>query len=326
MNPQLQHIDFNAAGAPMMPAEARIIDPVLTTHAIGYRHPSHVWPVIAPRVRTATRGGKLTEFDDTTLHNMDTERAPGAELQLVSLGHEGRAYALDQHALGGLVPVEPAQDAEAVPGIDLGMGAVEGVQKILSLRREIETAQLVTAAANYDATHVTTLTGTARWNNATSDPAKTVAALVEIIRRDTGIRPNTAIVPGDVKSVLQYHPDLIDVVKRGPNPRSRARADDIAAWWDMENVAIADAIYVPRPGAAKAGVWGKDVVIAYTELGTMMMPEPTFAYSYTLNGAAGAGTPFFLSMRNSWVYPVFEEWSTNIVFKAEGALIKTVID
>ena len=317
------NIDLNDAGAPMMPARSRVVDPVLTPVAVGYRHPGHVWPFIAPRVPTFVRGGKLVEFDETSLLKLDTRRAPGGDMQLIGFGHDGRSFALDNHALGGLVPVESMEDAKAEPGIELGMNAVMGAQKVLSLAREIETAEKVTTAANYDASHVVTLAGNARWDTATGDPAKDIATGVEAIRRATGIRPNTAIVPGAVMSVLQYNPTLIDTVKRGGMPRSRANAEDVAAWWGLERVEIADAIYA-SPGGAKSDVWGKHVVLAYTELGTMSMPEPTFAYSYTLAGGL-AERPFYLAERRSWVYPVVEDWSIDIVFKLAGYLLRTVI-
>ena len=318
-------VDLNDAGAPLMPARSRVIDPVLTSASVGYRHPRHVWPAIAPRVRTMARGGKLVEFDETSLLKVDTRRSPGGNMQLIGFGHEGKPFALTNHALGGLVPVESQEDAEAEPGINLGMNAVEGVQKILSLAREIETAELVTDSTNYDATNTVTLGGNSRWDTATGDPAKNVATGIEVIRQACGIRPNTAIVPGVVMSVLQYHPNLIDAVKRGGMPRSRANAEDVAAWWGLEHVEVADAIYA-SPGGAKSDVWGKHVVLAYTELGSMTMPEPTFAYSYTLSGAGMAEQPFYLPERRSWVYPVVEDWSIDVVFKAAGYLLKSVID
>ncbi|NJM36198.1 MAG: hypothetical protein HC850_17565, partial [Rhodomicrobium sp.] len=44
------------------PAQARIYDPVLTTHIRGYQHPDFVGSLLFPAVEVRARGGQVLEF------------------------------------------------------------------------------------------------------------------------------------------------------------------------------------------------------------------------------------------------------------------------
>ena len=158
-------IALNAAGdgAQLAPAAARAIDPILSTAARGYRNADHIHHVLFPRVETSVRGGTRIEFDRSDFRLMDSRRAPGASLAEVQFGHAGSEFALQTHSLLGKLPVEIEQEAMRVPRIDLGMRTMDGVQAILSLRREYLAAQLATSSDNYDAAHVLTLAGNAQW-------------------------------------------------------------------------------------------------------------------------------------------------------------------
>ena len=79
---------LNAAptGAQLAAPEARIIDPVLTTAARGYRNADHVHRALFPRVESAARGGTRVEFDRTDFRRSASSRAPGAKTRRVQFG------------------------------------------------------------------------------------------------------------------------------------------------------------------------------------------------------------------------------------------------
>ena len=320
----MKSIALNAADAPQLanPA-ARVIDPILTTAARGYMNPALIFRALFPVVTTAARGGTRIEFDRTDFRKVNTRRAPGATTQHIQFGHEGKKFALTQHRLMGKVPVETAEEAMTVVGIDLGMRTVTGVQNIIGLEREIHAAELATTAATYAAAHVTTLAGNARWDNENSTPTANIMDATEVIRAATGTRPNTVVMGGAVYSHIRTHPDVLQQI-RYAGGKQIANKEDLARLWDVERVAVGDAVYVDEKDAVK-DVWGKSVVVAYTAVGSISRYEPSYGYGYNLSGTPMVEQAYYDRDKNSWLYPVCEEWTNEVVGKDAGYLIQSAV-
>ncbi|MFW5920367.1 MAG: hypothetical protein ACOCUS_00905, partial [Polyangiales bacterium] len=156
---------------PINTSQARVIDPILTDVAQGYVHPEHVGRVLFPRVPVRMRGGQIIEFGRESFKRYNTRRAPGAGTKRVQFGFEGKRFALVQDALEGQVPFEHMQDANEVPGIDMGQEAVQDVMQITSLSLEIEQAELATDPDNYPAAQRTTLSSSDKWSDDSAKPA-----------------------------------------------------------------------------------------------------------------------------------------------------------
>lgn len=135
-------------------SQTRIVDPILTTVSIGYRNADLVGDVLFPRVPVPSRAGKIIEFDKTAFRLVKTARAPGSATQQITVGYEGKAFALTQHSLQGKVPREHLEEASKGPGIDLGSQSVMTVLDIMLLGAESEQATLARDASQYDSTHV----------------------------------------------------------------------------------------------------------------------------------------------------------------------------
>lgn len=311
-----------SAGEQMTPAAARIVDPVLTTVARGYRNADHIWPLLFPRVPAPSRGGQIIEFDRTDFRKAASRRAPGAETQRVRFGHEGKKFALEQHRLLGTYPVEVEEEA-AMVGVDQSMRTVEGTMNLISLSREIAAAQTVTKAATYDASHVTALQGNAQWSNDASDPTANIYTAVEAIRQATGTRPNLVVLGGAVYSRVRRHPKITAALS---DDRDQiADLKDLARLWDVERVVSGDAIYIEGDDDAPADVWGKFAIVAYTRHGAMTRFEPTFGLGYTLRGTPVAEPPRYDVDTHSWLHPVCEEWSNEVVGQDAGFLFTGAI-
>ncbi len=319
-------IALNAADAAQMStAQARVVDPVLSTAARGYRHAPHIAAEIAPRVYSDLRGGQRIEFDRTSFRRINTRRAPGAKTERIQFGYEGEKFAVAQHRLMGLSPVELAQEAMREPGVDLGQHTVSGVQQLISLEREIETAELVTAAASYAPGHVVTVApGDARWDSDDSNPTAAILKGVETVRAAIGLRPNLVAMGGSVYSVVRAHKLTLQQIRYAGEGKQIADKKDLARLWDVEKVAVGDAITVDEAGNP-SDVWGKHVVICYTRPGTLARTEPTFAYTYTLTGTPFVEQPYYDRDVNSWLYPVCEEYTAEVVGRDAGYLLRTVI-
>ena len=147
---------------PLNTAGARIIDPILSTHASGYRHPERVGNLLFPAVPVGVSGGQRLEFGKESFRLYNARRAPGSDTKRIQFGYAGKPFALTQEALEAAVPREWMRDASQVPGIDLAARAVNLVMNSVTLLLEYQQATIATTAANYDNDHKVTLAG-ATW-------------------------------------------------------------------------------------------------------------------------------------------------------------------
>ena len=305
-------------------AQTRVVDPVLTTAARGYTNASHVGRFLFPAVPVAVRGGKLVEFDKTALKKISTTRAPGAAVKRVQFGHEGKDFAIADHALEAKVPTEEQEEALKVPGIDQAMRSVNGVQELLSLERELEQAEIATTAASYDAANVNTLNGNSQWDNAASDPSKDVAAAVDKIRSATGMRPNVAVIGAKVfDKALKFHGKLLEMKKHVS--QDSVSVEDLAQYWGIEKIYIGDAVWFSDDGETANDVWGENMIIAYAAVSTIDRAMPSFGYTYTLNGSPSVEMPYYDHQHRSFMYPTVECYKANVVGKDAGFLIRDIL-
>lgn len=322
------HLDADTLGplvlANMTPAAARVIDPVITTAAQGYKNSTLVGDLLFPTVPVDQRGGKIITFGKEDFYLYATGRAPGANTRRVQFGHSGDPFALEQHSLEGVVPFEIMQDANQVPGIDMAKVAVMKTQNIIALRTENAQAVLATTAANYGAANKVTLAGNDQWSAyATSDPTDDIETGKEAVRALIGRRPNTAIVAAAVFAKLKQHPAILDRIKY--TGRDSVTTDLLANLWGLQRVAVGDAVYSDDAGTMH-DVWGKDVVLGFTEIGTVQdMGLPSYGYTYRLRGYPVVETPYQDRNAKSWVYPVTDELSPVIASSIAGYVIKAAV-
>ena len=281
--PTAAQLLFGAIGMTQMSgAQARVVDPILTTVAQGYQNAEMVAPYLFPVVPVEQRGGKIIQFSREDFRLYSTARAPGAATKRVQFGYAGSAYALSDYSLEGTVPFELMQEANAVPGIDLGRIAVQKTQNIIQLGNEAAAATLATTAASYQAANKVTLSGTSQWSDysGTSNPSKDIQTAVDAVRAAVGKRPNTVVLGPKVWSALKQHPAIIDRIKY--TGRDSVTLEMLATLWDVRRVVVGDALYEDASGALQ-DVWGKFVVVAYTEIGSMADAGlPSYGYTYRL--------------------------------------------
>lgn len=310
----------------MTPSQARVVDPILTTAAKGYQNAEMVGTALFPSVPVQQRGGKIISFGREDFRLYATGRTPGANTKRVMFGHTSGNYALEQHALEGVVPFELMQEAERVPGIDLGGGAVQKVQDIIALRLEKAQADLATTAGNYAAANKITLSGTSQWSDFTtgvSNPEADIETAKEAVRAQIGKRPNTVIMGAAVWAKLKQHPKVIDRIKY--TGRDSATPELIAHLFGVQRVLIGDALYENDAGNL-ADVWGKFIIVAYTELGGIAeMGRPTYGYTYRLGGYPIVEQAYQDRNAKSWIYPVTDEVAPVIAGAAGGYLISAAV-
>ena len=311
--------------AQMTLSGARVIDPVLSTIAQGYKNSEMVASALFPSVPVPFRGGKIITFGKEDFMLYGTQRAPGENTKRVQFGYASGSYALTDYGLEGSVAIETLQEGQ-LPGIDHAAMAVRKVSNIMALRLEKQAADIARTAASYAAANKVTLSGTAQWSDftGTSQPIQVIETAKEAVRAATGKRPNTVVMGAAVMAKLRQHPIVVDRMKY--TGRDIATAEILAALFGVSRVIVGDAIYSNDAGTAFTDVWGKDVVVAYTELGSIAdMGAPSYGYTYTLQGYPLAEESYFDRNTKSWIYPVTRAEAPVLASASAGYLITNAV-
>lgn len=309
----------------MIPSQARVIDPVLSTVAQGYKNPLLVGSALFPNVPVAQRSGKIIAFGKESFLVYDTARAPGAAVKRINVGYSSSSYVLTDHALAGVVPVELLEEAAAVPGVNLSSAAIRVVQNALALRLEQEQATLATTAGSYAAGNKTTLSGTSQWSDfsGTSDPIKDIETAKDAVRAGVGMRANTVILSAQVAKSVRQHPKVVDRIKY--TGRDVATPELLAQLFGVDRVLYGDAITSSDAGTF-SDVWGKFVVVAYTDLGSVAdMGAPSYGYTYQLNGYPMVEPGRYDDNTRTWLYDVADAVKPVLTAPLAGYLITTAV-
>lgn len=313
--------------AQMTPNAARVIDPVLSTIAQGYSNAEMVASALFPSVRVPVRGGKIITFGKEDFMLYGSQRAPGENTKRIQFGYGSGNYALVDYGLEGQVPIEVLQEGMAGPGIDHAAMAIRKVSAIMALRLEKQAADIARTAGSYAASNKVTKTSTAQWSDLTSgvsDPIADVETAKDAVRAAIGRRPNTVVMGAAVMTKLRQHPKVIDRIKY--TGRDVVTEELLASLFGVQRVVVGDAIYANDAGTAFTDVWGKDVVVAYTELGSIAdMGAPSYGYTYTLDGYPLAEEPYYDRNTKSWVYPVTRAEAPVLASASAGYLITNAV-
>lgn len=309
----------------MTTSGARVVDPVLSSVAQGYQNSEFVGTNLFPSVAVPLRGGNIITFGKEDFMLYATGRAPGENTKRVQFGSTNGSYALVDYGLEGSLPIEIVQEGANGPGIDYASMSINKVQAIMALRLEKAQADLARNASNYGAGNKVTLTSTAQWSDftGTSQPIQNIETAKEAVRAATGKRPNTIVMGAAVMAKLRQHPVIVDRMKY--TGRDVATTEILASLFGVQRVVVGDAIYASDAGVF-SDVWGKDVVVAYTELASMAdYGTPSYGYTYTLNGYPLAEEPYYDRNSKSWIYPVTRAEAPVIAAASAGYLITNAV-
>ena len=311
-------------------SQARVIDPVLTTIAQGFKQTDLVGSALFPQVPVSLRGGNILTFGKEDFMLYASARAPGENTRRVQFGYSGSPFALIDYSLEGAVPIEIYQEGQDQANgwtVDHMTLAMNKVQSIMALRLELQQATLARTAASYQAANKVTLSGTGQWSDQTagvSSPMRNVETAKEAVRAATGKRPNTVVMGALVYAALRTHPLVVDRMKY--TGRDIADTTVLAALFGVQNVLVGDAIYSNDAGTAFTDVWGKDVIVAYTETGSIAnMGAPSYGYTYNLGGYPLVEVPYFDRNAKTWFVPVTRAETPVIAAVNAGYLITNAV-
>lgn len=310
--------------SPLNSNSARVIDPVLSGIAQGYRHAQRVGQVLFPSIEVMQRGGNVIEFGRESFIDYKARRAPGASALSIQFGYEGKPYSLAQYSLDVPVPREHAEDAQAVPGIDLGKRAVNVAMDSLTLSLEIEQAELAANPANYGASNKLALAGNGQWSHPDSTPIADVEAAKDQVRRACGVEPNRMVISNGGFKALKYHPTVMEKFKYTTSDSISEKM--LAALLGLDELAVGKATYVETgdtDGEFKEA-WGDVAVMAYVPMQNMALEQPSFGYTYTLKGHPFVEPPDWSREKRSWIYGVTYERKPVLTGIASGFLFSSI--
>lgn len=308
---------------PLNQRTAAVVDPILSTHARGYRNPEFIAPILFPSVPVPNRSMKVLRFDKSAFRLVATRRAPGTKKKRIQPGYGADPISLVQDALEGIVPEEYLEEANSVPGLDLGQGAVEEVLDVTGLGLEYETAKMARDPANYSASNKVALVGSSRWSSPDSDPEEDVTDAMEVIRRSIGRYPNTLALGPTAGASLKRHPKVKDHFKY--TGRESITEEMLAAFFDVKKVTIGKAVYLPETASDSdpaLDVWGDDAILAYVPEKGNNFRVPSYGYTYELKGYPHIQAPYWDSTTDSWVYPAKFERRPYLVGPEGGFLFQ----
>ncbi len=310
-------------------AQARVINPVLTSIAQGIQQNSLIGAALFPMVDVSQRAGNIITFGrEDFMQYSGLVRSPGGATKRVQVGYSGSTYALVDYSLEGSLPIETMQEAQASANgfsVDIASLTLQKTISIMSLRLEIAQAALATTLNNYPAANRTTLSGTAQWSDysGTSSPAAVVETGKEAIRAATGKRPNVLVLGPIVFARLRQHPQIRDYIKYAN--REVATTAILAEFFGVQQVIVGDGVQATDAGVL-SDIWGRHAILAYTEMATLAnLGAPTFGYTYNLSGYPLVEEPYFDRQHKTWFFPVTRSEAPVIAASSAGYFIQNAV-
>ncbi len=301
-------------------SQARVIDPVLTTHVQGYQHAERVGSLLFPRVEVLLGAGKIIEFGKESFMLYNARRAPGAATKRVDFGYEGKPFSLVQDSLEGKVPREYQRDASGAAGIDLGMRSANLVMNTLTLNLEYEQAQLATDEANYDSNHKLQLSGASQWSHADSDPIVDIEEARQAIRATCGMYPNVMLCGSRPYGGLRTNEKIAAKFRN----TDIITASMLASLFEIDKVVEGKAVFASDNGTF-SDVWGNYCILAYAPQTPSGYEQPSYGYTYTMRGNPAVEQAYYDHNAKSDIYPITFERQPVLSGMVAGFLFTDVV-
>jgi hypothetical protein len=276
---------YNPAGADNVH-----IDVVLTNISVAWPNNGFVGSVLFPTVSVAKQANKYYVFGREAWQPepFGDVRAPGSVAnEIPGLNVSTDTYFCNEHSLQIAVTDEERENADSPLRPDTD-GAELVTSKML-LQRELAIYNLVSTTSTYNAGLTTTLSGTSQWNDyVNSNPIADMRTAIKAIHAQIFLEPNLAIIPYQVMTVLEDHPDFIERIKY--SERGIVTPEIIASIVGIERVVVPGVGYNstgnPGQAASLSYLWGKNVILAYVPAAAGLK-TPAFGYEFTWGYGGG---------------------------------------
>lgn len=210
----------------------------------------------------------------------NTVRAPRTAAKTVDWSVEFANYDAVEHALAAGVDDQERDNTDAP--IDPDQRATRSATLGILIDRENDVATKATTIANYPAGHSATLAGVNQWSDpAASNPKADIDAGREKVLDDSGVLPNTILIPWIVVAKLKLHNKITDAFKYVQG--GVITEEMLASYFEIPNVVITAALKntaAEGQAAALSKIWGKHVVLAFVDPNTSPLDGITFGKTF----------------------------------------------
>lgn len=239
---------------------------------------------VLPVVPVARQADKIWEAPVATLQTLAQAQIVGSRARPNEIPYSvdpNLAYACKPYGLLDPTPLETFANADAPLNPRLLSAMV--VESFLDLAREVRVANVVFSAANYG-TNTTALSGSSRWDNASSDPVAAILTTKEQIFADA----NVLVLGGQVWPALRTNPNVIKYITSRASTNIGAvpatmQLQFFAEMLEVDAVVVGRAKYVTsNEGAASITtdyIWGKSAALLRVE--PQPNPRATSCFGYT---------------------------------------------
>jgi len=268
------------------------IDQILTNISVAWPNNGLVGERLFPVVPVRKQSDKYYVFGREGWSVQNDVRAPGTEAnEIPGFALSTDTYYAQEHSLQ--IPVTDEERWNADSPLSPDRDGTELVTSKVWLGREKAMKDLATTAANYASTNTVTLSGTSQFNDyVNSDPISVLRTGKSAVHARIFMEPNKAVIPYQVMTILEDHPDFIERIKY--SERGIVSSELIAAVIGLGEVIIPgvgiDNALLGQP-ASLGYLWGKDIILAW-------VPEraglkvPAFGYEFGWSGNPGGSMQY----------------------------------
>lgn len=304
---------------PMSRSQVRVVDPVLSNVALGFKDPEFIGTELFPMVTSPLSGARVIKFGKEAFMRYLLRRSPGSKTARVNFGYASDPIALVQDSLEGKVPREWMRDAKMVPNINLGSRAVNYTMRILRRALEFEQAELAQDASQYDATNKVTLA--TPWTDPAADLLDNINEGKAVIRSRVGIEPNVLEIPYKAFIGAQKNTKVKEQFKYTSS--KSITADMLAAFLGVDKVVVGKGVYAVDESSPFVDLWNK-AVLSYVPPAGQTIEAPSFGYTYVGEGQPLVEEAYYEKNEKSWIYPIEFERRPYITSMQAGYLINGV--
>lgn len=243
------------------------IDRLLTNYSQRYKNPQFVNEILFPTVRVQKESDLYAVYGLEMFNVYESKRANGGRSNEVDWTITNDRYACEQYSLSDIVTDRDIQNVDKP--ITIQMDTMEFLQDTLDLSKEYNAAQIARTAANYVNGNTEALSGTSQWSDYTnSTPLKDFRTMQTAVFSASRKMPNVIVIPQQVALVLANHPQILDLRKyTDPNLLTNSGLPKVLQGMKVVEAGAGYNTANLGQDSQLADVWGKDVIVAYTENG-----------------------------------------------------------
>jgi len=296
----------------MTPADIRLKqNQILTGLLLGMGQGTLVAQTLFPRLPQALSSSALMKMGNERMRRYNLRRAPGGPTKRLDIKWEGQIYSVEQYSIDVPIPRELLREADESRRLNVGnyldisRVAMATANDVLGIDYEIQAAGAATDPTSYASGNALALSGATKWSAATGTPVTDIRAASNMIRKSTGVRPNTLVLSADAELALIGNPEVssyLPSTQMGP-----ATMDQLKQILKVENIVVGDGIYMDANDVGQ-DIWGNNAVLAYVpKIGAgaqndVSLAQPAFGFTNVLEGHPFAETPYFEAGSKSWIY------------------------